>query len=60
MRTKESIEQRWKKKISKCVQHWNISYRQLKSVDRSGWNEDKYIEQAGNLYSLDWRIILVC
>ena len=53
MRTKELIEQRWKKKISKCVQHWNKFYRQLKSVDRSGWNEDKYIEEAENLYSLE-------
>jgi len=50
MRTKESIEQRWKKRISKCVQLWNKFYRQLKSVNRSGWNEDKYIEEAGNLY----------
>ena len=49
-RTKESIEQRWKKKISKCVQLWNKFYRQLKSVNQSGWNEDKYIEEAGNLY----------
>jgi hypothetical protein len=25
-------------------------YLQLKSVNRRGWNEDKYIEEAGNLY----------
>jgi No apical meristem-associated C-terminal domain len=49
-RNKESIEQRWKKKISKSVQLWNKFYRQVKSVERSGWNEEKYIEEAGNLY----------
>ncbi len=53
MRTKESIEPCWKKKISKCVQHWYKFYRQLKSVDRSGWNKEKCIEEAGNLYSLE-------
>ena len=50
-RNEESIEQRWKKKISKCVQLWNKFCRQLKSVERSGWNEDKYIEEAGKLYA---------
>ena len=50
LRNKESIEQRWKKKISKSVQLWNKFYRQLKSVEQSGWNEEKYIEEAGNLY----------
>ena len=50
VRNKDSIEQRWKKKISKSVQLWNKFYRQLKSVKRSGWNEDKYIEEAGNLF----------
>ena len=49
-RTKESIEQRWKKKISKSVQLWNKFYKQLKYINKSGWNEDKYIEEAGNLY----------
>jgi hypothetical protein len=49
-RTKESIEQRWKKKISMSVQLWNEFYKQLKSINKSGWNEDKYIEEAGNLY----------
>ncbi|KAI2502811.1 No apical meristem-associated C-terminal domain [Fragilaria crotonensis] len=50
VRNKDSIEQRWKKTISKSVQIWNKFYRQLKSVKRSGWNEDNYIEEAGNLY----------
>ena len=44
------IEQRWKKKISKSVQVWNKFYKQVKSVPRSGWNEDDYIAEAGNLY----------
>ena len=50
VRNKDSIEQRWKKKISKSVQVWNKFYRQLKAVKRSGWNEDNYIEEAGNLF----------
>jgi hypothetical protein len=50
VRNKDSIEQRWKKKISKSVQVWNKFYRQLKSAKRSGWNEDNYIEEAGNLF----------
>ena len=51
VRNKDSIEQRWKKKISKSVQVWNTFYRQLKSGKRSGWNEDNYIdEEAGNLF----------
>jgi hypothetical protein len=50
VRNKDSIEQRWKKKISKSVQVWNKFYRQLKSAKRSGWNEDNYIDEAGNLF----------
>ena len=50
VRNKESIEQRWKKKISKTIQVWNKFYKQVKSVPRSGWNEDDYIAEAGNLY----------
>jgi len=50
LRNKESIEQRWKKKISKSVQLWNKFYRQLKSLEQCGWNEEKYIEEAGTLY----------
>jgi hypothetical protein len=50
LRNKESIEQRWKKKISKSVQLWNKVYRQLKSLEQCGWNEEKYIEEAGTLY----------
>jgi hypothetical protein len=33
MRNSLSLEQRWKKKISKCVQLWDKFYRQLKSVE---------------------------
>ena len=50
VRNKESIEQRWKKKISKPVQLWNKLYRQVKSLPQSGWNEDNYVEEAGKLY----------
>jgi hypothetical protein len=50
VQNKDSIEQRWKKKISKSVQVWNKFYRQLKKVKQSGWNEDNYIEEAGNLF----------
>jgi hypothetical protein len=50
VQNKDSIEQRWKKKISKSVQVWNKFYRQLKSVKQSGWNEDNYVEEAGNLF----------
>jgi hypothetical protein len=49
-RNKDSLEQRWKKKISKSVQLWNKYYKQLKGSNKSGWNEAKYIEEAGNLY----------
>ena len=35
-RNKESIEQRWKKRISKSVQLWNKHYRQLKGTNKSG------------------------
>ena len=47
---RDSIEQRWKKRISKNVQLWNKHYRQLKGMQKSGWNEDKYIEEASALY----------
>jgi hypothetical protein len=50
IRTRDSIEQRWKKRISKNVQLWNKHYRQLKGMQKSGWNEDKYVEEASALY----------
>jgi hypothetical protein len=53
VRNKESLEQRWKKKISKSVQLWNKFYKQVKSLPRSGWNEDNYIEEAGKLYQAE-------
>jgi len=53
IRTRDSIEQRWKKRISKSVQLWNKYYRQLKGTQKSGWNEDKYIEEASSLYKDD-------
>ena len=45
-----SIEQRWKKTIQKNVQLWNKHYRQLKSVPRSGWNEEMYTKEASKLF----------
>ena len=53
VRTRDSIEQRWKKRISRSVQLWNKHYRQLKGMQKSGWNEDKYIEEASALYKSD-------
>ncbi len=50
MRTKDSIKQRWKKRIAKSVQLWNKHYKQLKGMNKSGWNEDKYVEEASNFY----------
>jgi hypothetical protein len=50
VRNKDSIEQRWKKGIAKSVQLWNKHYKQLKGINKSGWNEDKYVEEASNLY----------
>ena len=51
--TRDSIEQRWKKRISRSVQLWNKHYRQLKGMQKSGWNEDKYIEEASALFKSD-------
>ena len=53
VRNKQSLEQRRKKKISKSVQLWNKFYKQVKSLPRSGWNEDNYIEEAGKLYQAE-------
>ena len=50
---KDSIEQRWKNKISKLVMVWKKIYRQLKSTKPSRWNEDNYIEEAGNLFKAE-------
>ena len=50
MRNRDSIDQRWKKKISKCVQLWNKVYRRVNMVVKSGWNEEMYMEEAGKLY----------
>jgi hypothetical protein len=51
--TGDSIEQRWEKRISRSVQLWNKHYRQLKGMQKSGWNKDKYIEEASALYKSD-------
>jgi hypothetical protein len=50
VRTKESIEQRWKTTIAKSVQLWHKHYKQLKGMNKSGWNEEKYVKEASNLY----------
>jgi hypothetical protein len=47
VQTKDSIEQRWKKRIAKSVQLLNKHY---KCMNKSGWNEENYVEEASNLY----------
>ncbi len=42
-----------KKRISRSVQLWNKHNRQLKGMQKSGWNEDKFIEEASALYKSD-------
>ncbi len=32
------------------MQLWNKHYTQLKGIDKSGWNEEKYIKEASNFY----------
>jgi hypothetical protein len=41
VQTKDSIEQRWKKRIAKSVQQWNKHYKQLKGMNKSRWHEEK-------------------
>jgi hypothetical protein len=41
VQTKDSIEQRWKKRIAKSVQLWNTHYKQLKGMNKSRWHEEK-------------------
>jgi hypothetical protein len=49
VQTKDSIEQMWKKRIVKSVHLWNTKhYKQLKGLNKSGWNEDKYVEETSN------------
>jgi hypothetical protein len=50
VRNSASLQQRWKKKIAYSMQLWNKFYRRIKSVKRSGWNEDNYVEEASKLY----------
>jgi hypothetical protein len=50
VRNSASLQQRWKKKIAYQMQLWNKFYRRIKSVKRSGWNEDNYVEEASKLY----------
>jgi hypothetical protein len=50
VRNSASLQQRWKKRIANSMQLWNKFYRQVKSVKRSGWNEDNYLEEASKLY----------
>ena len=50
VRNSASLQQRWKKKIAYPMQLWNKFYRRIKSVKRSGWNEDNYVEEASKLY----------
>ncbi len=51
VRNSASLQQRcWKKKIAHPMQLWNKLYRRIKSVKRSGWNEDNYVEEASKLY----------
>ncbi len=52
VRTGALIEQRWKKRISRSVQLWNKHYTQLKGMQKSGWNEDKYIKRPVHCTSL--------
>ena len=51
VRNSASLQQRWKKKIASPMQLWNKFYRRTKSVKRSGWNEDNYVEEASKLYN---------
>jgi hypothetical protein len=45
---------RGEKRIRRSVQLWNKhSYRQLKGIQKSGWNKDKYIEEASAIYKSD-------
>ena len=46
VQTKDSIKQRWKKRIAKSVQLSNKLYKQLKGMNKSGWNEEKYVKKA--------------
>ncbi len=50
VQTKDPVKQRWKKRIAKSVRLWNKHYKQLKGMNKSRWNEEKYVEEASNLY----------
>ena len=56
VQAEDSIEQRWKKRISKSVQLWNKHYKQLKGMNKSGWNEEKYVKEASNFYKGETRV----
>jgi hypothetical protein len=51
VQTKEdSTEQRWKKRTAESVQRWNKHHKKLKGMNKSGWNEEKYVRQASKSY----------
>ena len=48
-RSISSLQSRWSD-VNKKTSKFNGTYLQIKRVPRSGWNEDKYIEEALQLY----------
>ena len=45
-RPASSLRSRWQKHIQKTVNRFNYYYKRLKEVPKSGWNDDKYYEEA--------------
>jgi ribosomal protein S8 len=46
----DSLKQRYTKVISKAVAKYNKFYKTLKNDNKSGWNEEMYMDEASKLY----------
>jgi hypothetical protein len=46
----DSLKQRYTKVIAKAVSKYNKFYKTLKNDNKSGWNEEMYMDEASKLY----------
>ena len=50
VRTMDSVKQRYTKTIARETGKFNKFYISIKNQNKSGWNEDNYVEEAERLY----------
>lgn len=50
-RNADSLRLRWQRTLNKDIQLFNSCYSRLLKTNPSGWNEDKFMEEAKKMYS---------